>query len=428
MKSENIYKDFGISDEIFELGERAGKEVYTYTKRIDTISEINQLKVIRAMQECGVSQACMLATTGYGYDDLGRDKLEQVYAKIFCSEDALVRSQIVCGTHALTIALFGNLLPGDQIFSPTGLPYDTLLSVIGIGDHPATGSLKEYGIGFEYVDLLKDGRFDYDAICAGIGDKTKIIEIQRSRGYSQRKSLSVSEIGSLIAFIRSIKPEVLILVDNCYGEYTEVIEPTEVGADMVVGSLIKNPGGGIANVGGYIAGRNICVKRAAAKLTGPGLEKEVGPSLGNNLSFYQGTFMAPKVTGEAEKSAIFAACVYSILGFNVSPGADEIRHDIIQVIDLETPKRVLSFCNGIQKAGAVDAFVTPKPAPMPGYENEIIMAGGSFIQGSSIELSADAPLREPFSVFFQGGLSYEHGKLGVLKSVQQLYDDGLITL
>lgn len=428
MKSENIYKNFGISDEVFKLGEKTKKEALAYYKRIDKISEINQLKVILAMQECGISESCMLPTTGYGYNDLGRDRLEEVYAKIFGCEDALVRSQIVCGTHALTVALFGNLLPGDEIFSPVGLPYDTLLPVIGIGDNPQRGSLKKYGIGFSYVDLKPDGQFNYEAIKKGINKKTRLIEIQRSRGYTQRKTLSVSEIGELIAFIRKIKADVLILVDNCYGEYTEAMEPTQLGADMAVGSLIKNPGGGIAKVGGYIAGTKDCVCRAASRLTSPGLEKEVGPSLGNNLSFYQGTFLAPKVTAEALKSAVFAALVYSCLGFKVFPAADEIRYDIIQAIELGSVERVISFCKGIQKAGVVDSFVTPEPSEMPGYGSKIIMAGGSFISGSSIELSADAPLRKPFTVFFQGGLTHEHGKLGVLMSVQQLLNDGLIKL
>lgn len=428
MKSENIYKQFDICDAVFKLGREAETEIKKYMEPIEEVSEINELKVIRAMQESGISSECMLETTGYGYNDIGRDKLEEVYARIFGTEDSLVRSQVVCGTHALTLALFGNLFPGDEIFSPVGLPYDTIQSVIGIGKNPARGSLKEYGIGFSYADLLPHEDFDYEAISKGITKKTRLISIQRSRGYARRRSFSVDEIGRLISFIRSLKKDAIILVDNCYGEYTETIEPTEVGADMAVGSLIKNPGGGIAKVGGYIVGSSECVGRAASRLTAPGLEKEVGPSLGNNLSLYQGTFTAPKVTAEAMKGAVFASWIYQYLGFDTSPGYTEKRHDIIEAITLKSKEKLMSFCKGIQSAGAVDSFVTPVPSPMPGYDSEIIMAGGSFISGSSIELSSDGPFREPYTVFFQGGLNYTHAKLGILMSVQQLLNDGLIKL
>lgn len=426
MKSENIYKSFGISDKVYELCEEAEKHIAKRSEEIDRICEYNQLKVIKAMQDSGVSEACMLETTGYGYNDLGRDKLEEVYARIFRTEDALVRSQIICGTHALTVALSGNLRPGDEILSPVGLPYDTIQKVIGISD--TRGSLKEYGISFNYVDLLPDGSFDYDGIRAALNERTKLIEIQRSRGYSDRRTFSVKEIGELISFIKGIKPDVIVMVDNCYGEYTEFTEPSEVGADMVVGSLIKNPGGGIAPVGGYIAGTSECVANAAARLSGPGLEKELGPSLGNNRLFYQGTFLAPNVTKNAMKAAIFAAAIYEKLGFEISPRPDDVRHDIIQAITLGDADKVISFCKGIQAASAVDAFVRPEPSPMPGYDSDIIMADGCFISGSSIELSADGPLREPYTVFYQGGLTYEHGKLGILKSVQSMVDDGLIEL
>ncbi|MCI5791778.1 MAG: methionine gamma-lyase family protein [Lachnospiraceae bacterium] len=426
MKSENIYKSFGISDKVYELCDEAEKHIAKRSEEIDRICEYNQLKVIKAMQDSGVSEACMLETTGYGYNDIGRDKLEEVYAKIFRTEDALVRSQIICGTHALTVALSGNLRPGDEIFSPVGLPYDTIQKVIGISD--TRGSLKEYGISFNYVDILPDGSFDYDGIRAALNERTKLIEIQRSRGYSDRRTFSVKEIGELISFIKGIKPDVIVMVDNCYGEYTEFTEPSEVGADMVVGSLIKNPGGGIAPVGGYIAGTSECVANAAARLSGPGLEKELGPSLGNNRLFYQGTFLAPNVTKNAMKAAIFAAAIYEKLGFEVSPHPDDVRHDIIQAITLGDADKVISFCKGIQAASAVDAFVRPEPSPMPGYDSDIIMADGCFISGSSIELSADGPLREPYTVFYQGGLTYEHGKLGILKSVQSMVDDGLIEL
>jgi len=426
MKSENIYKEFGISDKVYELCEEAEKHIANRSEEIDRICEYNQLKVIKAMQDSGVSEACMLETTGYGYNDLGRDKLEEVYAKIFRTEDALVRSQIICGTHALTVALSGNLRPGDEILSPVGLPYDTIQKVIGISD--TRGSLKEYGISFNYVDLLPDGSFDYDGIRAALNERTKLIEIQRSRGYSDRRTFSVKEISELISFIKGIKPDVIVMVDNCYGEYTELTEPSEVGADMVVGSLIKNPGGGIAPVGGYIAGTSECIANAAARLSGPGLEKELGPSLGNNRLFYQGTFLAPNVTKNAMKAAIFASAIYEKLGFEVSPRPDDVRHDIIQAITLGDADKVISFCKGIQAASAVDAFVRPEPSPMPGYDSDIIMADGCFISGSSIELSADGPLREPYTVFYQGGLTYEHGKLGILKSVQTMVDDGLIEL
>lgn len=428
MKSENIYKDFGISDKLYELSKDAESKVKKYFERIEKISEINQLKVIKAMQESGISQECMSGTTGYGYNDIGRDKLEEVYARIFKTEDALVRSQIVCGTHALTLALFGNLFPGDEIFSPTGLPYDTIRTVIGDETNPVRGSLKEYGVSFNYANLLFDGTFDYEAIKKGINEKTRLVQIQRSRGYSLRKSLSVTEIGELISFIRSIKSDVIILVDNCYGEYTETVEPTEVGADMAVGSLIKNPGGGIAPVGGYITGKSECVGRAAGRLTAPGLEKELGPSLGNNLALYQGTFMAPHITSEATKGAVFAAGIFSDLGFEAFPKASEERHDIIEAINMGSKEKVISFCKGIQMAAAVNSFVNPIPSRMPGYENEIIMAGGSFIAGSSIELSADGPLRKPYTVFFQGGLNYTHSKLGILMSLKQLLSDGYIKL
>lgn len=427
MISENIYTSFGIDERVVELVKKSELKVKYRFESIDEIAEYNTLKVVKAMQDCGVSEACMLETTGYGYNDVGRDRLEEVYAKIFGTEDALVRSQIVCGTHALATALFGNTRPGDEIYSPVGIPYDTLQQVLGIsGD--GRGSLKEYGVSFRYTDLLPDGGFDYDGIRASINDKTRLVEIQRSRGYADRRSFSVDEIGELISFVRSIKKDVIIMIDNCYGEYTELIEPSQVGADMVVGSLIKNPGGGIAPVGGYIAGTHDCVENAAYRLTGPGLGKELGPSLGNNRLLYQGTFLAPQVTAAAEKAAVLLSEVFETLGFKVNPHSDELRHDIIESITLGDPAKVISFCKGIQKAAAVDSFAAPEPAPMPGYDSDIIMAAGCFISGSSIELSADGPLREPYNVFFQGGLSYAHGKLGILMAVQQLLEDRLVTL
>ena len=427
MISENIYKSFGIDERVYKLVNEAEAKVRPAFARIDEISEFNTLKVVKAMQDCGVSEACMLETTGYGYNDIGRDRLEEVYARIFKTEDALVRSQIVCGTHALAVALFGNTRPGDEIYSPVGIPYDTLQSVLGIaGD--GKGSLKEYGVGFKYTELKPDGSFDYKGIKAAINEHTRLVEIQRSRGYADRRTFSVDEIGELISFIRSVKKDVIIMVDNCYGEYTELIEPSEVGADMIVGSLIKNPGGGIAPVGGYIAGTHECVENASYRLTAPGLGKEVGPSLGNNRLLYQGTFLAPQVTAAAEKAAILLSEVFERLGFAVNPKPDELRHDIIENVTLGAPDKVVSFCKGIQKAAAVDCFAAPEPAPMPGYDSDIIMAAGCFISGSSIELSADGPLREPYNVFFQGGLSYAHGKLGIMMAAQQLLEDGLISL
>ena len=424
MKSENIYKGFGICDEVYGYCSRIAESLKPRFEKIDEIAEYNQAKIIRAMQEARVSEACLLETTGYGYNDIGRDTLEAVYAAAFHTEDALVRSQIVCGTHALATALFGNTRPGDAVFSPVGLPYDTHQEVIGL--RPSAGSLKEYGVDFSYVDLLPEGSFDWEGIRAGIRDNTRLVTIQRSRGYSDRHSLSVAEIGELIRFIRSIKPDAVIMVDNCYGEFIETIEPTDVGADMIVGSLIKNPGGGIAPVGGYIAGTRRCVENAAARLTAPGLGKEVGPSLGNSRLLYQGFFMGPHVAASAEKGAIFAANIYEGLGFDVTPDGREPREDIIQAITFHDPQGVISFSKGIQKAAPVDSFVTPEPAPMPGYSDQVIMAAGCFISGSSIELSCDGPLREPYTVYFQGGLTWYHSKFGVMMSLQQMVEDGFV--
>ena len=423
---ENIYKDMGISDEVFTFAQGALNGLKERFEAIDVIAEANQMKVLKALQDCQVSEACMLGTTGYGYNDLGRDRLEEVYAHIFHTEDALVRPQITCGTHALALALMSNLRPGDELLSPVGKPYDTLEKVIGITPHP--GSLAEYGITYRQVDLLSDGSFDYENIGKALNDKTKLVTIQRSKGYQTRPSFSVSQIGELIVFIRKIKPEVLIMVDNCYGEFTEMTEPSDVGADMVVGSLIKNPGGGLAPIGGYIAGKKECIGNAAYRLTSPGLGKEVGASLGVLKDFYQGLFLAPTVAASAEKGAIFAAKLYESLGFEVVPKADEIRHDIIQSVVLRSAERVIAFCQGIQSASPVDSMAMPYPDDMPGYDSKVIMAAGNFISGSSIELSADAPIREPYAVYFQGGLTWPHAKFGILKATQNLYEKGLITL
>lgn len=415
---ENIYRELGITDRVY----RFGKEILNHLKprfdEIDQNAEYNQLKVLKAMQDNKVSEACLLGTTGYGYNDLGRETLEAVYASFFHAEDALVRPQITCGTHALALALMSNLRPGDELLSPVGKPYDTLGEVIGI--RPSKGSLAEYGISYRQVDLLPDGGFDYEKIKNAINEKTRLVTIQRSKGYQTRPTLSVSRIGKLITFIKGMKPDVICMVDNCYGEFVERKEPTDVGADMVVGSLIKNPGGGLAPIGGYIAGKKSCVENAAYRLTSPGLGKEVGASLGILRDFYHGLFLAPTVTAGALKGAVFAANIYERLGFKVVPDSTESRHDIIQAVEFGTAEGVIAFCKGIQAAAPVDSFVIPEPWDMPGYDSQVIMAAGAFIQGASIELSCDAPMREPYTVYLQGGLTYESGKLGILLAAQEL--------
>lgn len=422
----NIYKDFGIDDKVAEFSENILKELKPRFDSIDELADINQLKVIAAMQKNNVSEACMLGTTGYGYNDLGRDTLEKVYADIFHTEDALVRAQITCGTHALALALMSNLRPGDELLAPAGKPYDTLEEVIGIRE--SRGSLKEYGISYRQVDLLNNKDFDYEGIKNAINEKTKLVAIQRSKGYQTRPSFSVDQIGELISFIRGIKPEVIIMVDNCYGEFTEEKEPSDVGADMVVGSLIKNPGGGLAPLGGYICGKKECVENAAYRLTSPGLGKEVGASLGVLKDFYQGLFLSPTVVASALKGAIFAANVYERLGFFVIPDSKEERHDIIQAVTFNDKDKMIAFCQGIQSASPVDSFVNPEPWAMPGYDSDVIMAAGAFISGSSIELSADGPVKEPYSVYFQGGLTFPHVKFGIIKTIQTLFERNLITL
>lgn len=429
---QTLYQTMGISGSVYRFGETILDSLQERFQAIDKTAEYNQLKVVRAMQESKVSEACLLGTTGYGYNDLGRDTLEEVYAGIFHTEDALVRPQITCGTHALALALMSNLRPGDILFSPVGKPYDTLEEVIGIresfADGRSSGSLKEYGIGYRQVDLLSDGAFDYPAIKTVLQQEKalRLVTIQRSKGYQTRPTLSVARIGELIAFIKSLRPDVLCMVDNCYGEFVEETEPSDVGADMVVGSLIKNPGGGLAPIGGYIAGTKACIQNAAFRLTSPGLGKEVGASLGVLSSFYQGLFLAPTVTAGALKGAIFAANIYEKLGFDVIPGSTESRHDIIQAVTFGTPEAVIAFCRGIQAAAPVDSFVTPEPWDMPGYDNQVIMAAGAFVSGSSIELSADAPITAPYAVYFQGGLTWQHAKFGILKTLQSLLDCGII--
>ena len=416
----------GISKEVYDFGNEILSVLKERFEKIDEVAEYNQMKVLNAMQECKVSDIHFAATTGYGYNDLGRDTLEEVYAKVFHTEDALVRPQIVSGTHALAVALSSQLRPGDELLSPVGKPYDTLEEVIGIRE--SVGSLAEFGVTYRQVDLLEDGSFDWENIRKSINEKTKMVTIQRSKGYQTRPTLSVGRIEELIKFVKDIKPDVICMVDNCYGEFVETIEPTDVGADMCVGSLIKNPGGGLAPTGGYIVGKKECIERAAARLTSPGLGKEVGASLGVISSFYQGFFLAPTVTAGALKGAIFAANVYEKLGYGVVPNGSESRHDIIQAITFGTPEGVIEFCRGIQAAAPVDSFVVPEPWAMPGYDSDVIMAAGAFVQGSSIELSADAPIKPPYAVYFQGGLTWNHAKLGILMSLQKLVEAKIVTL
>lgn len=421
-----MYRNMGICDEVYDYCDNIIKSLHDRFEEIDKNAEYNQMKVIKAMQDNKVAEMHLSGTSGYGYNDDGRDTLEKVYSDIFKTEDALVRPQIICGTHALNVALSSNLRPGDELLSPVGKPYDTMDEIIGI--RQSKGSLAEYGITYAQVDLLENGDFDYEGIKNAINDRTKLVTIQRSKGYASRPTLSVERIGELISFIKGIKPDVICMVDNCYGEFVERIEPSEVGADMIVGSLIKNPGGGLAPCGGYIAGRKECVEQAAYRLSSPGLGKEVGATLGVNQSFYQGLFLSPVVVAGALKGAIFAANVYEKSGFVVRPNGTEPRYDIIQAVELGSAEGLLAFCKGIQAAAPVDSFVTPEPWPMPGYDSDVIMAAGAFVQGSSIELSADGPLKEPYSVFFQGGLTWYHAKLGIMMSVQKMYEKELIKL
>ena len=420
------YEQMGLSREVCRRGEAVLETLRDRFDAIDRTAEANQAKVLLAMQKNRVGANHFAATTGYGYDDDGRDRLERVYADVFHTEAALVRPQITCGTHALTVALSANLLPGDALLSPVGLPYDTLQEVIGI--RPSLCSLAEYGVRYRQADLKSDGSFDYDAIRAAITPKTRLVTIQRSKGYATRPSFSVAQIGELIAFCKKIKPDVVCMVDNCYGEFVDLVEPSDVGADMVVGSLIKNPGGGLAPIGGYICGTRACVDRCAYRLSAPGLGQEVGANLGILPAFYQGFFLAPTVVAGALKGAVFAASLYEGLGFRCVPSASEARSDIIQAVELGSEEAMCAFCAGIQAAAPVDSFAAPIPGDMPGYDSQVIMAAGAFVQGSSIELSADGPIRPPYAVYFQGGLTWNHAKLGVLLSLQKLADKGLAKL
>lgn len=424
--NREIYNSLGISDKVLDFGESVLASLKPRFDSVDDTAEYNQAKVIKAMQDNRVSAACLAGTTGYGHDDIGRDTLERVYASCFHTEAALVRPHITCGTHALAVALSANLLPGDELLSPVGRPYDTLEEVIGIRESAC--SLKEYGVSYRQVDLLPDGTFDYDNIAKAINEKTKLVTIQRSKGYQMRPSFSVKQIGELIAFVKKIKPGLTVMVDNCYGEFVEELEPSDVGADMIVGSLIKNPGGGLAPIGGYIAGTQKCIDRCHYRLSAPGIGQDVGASLSVMTALYQGFFLSPTVVAGALKGAIFAANIYEKLGFHVLPDGKEERHDIIQSVELGSKEAMEAFCCGIQAAAPVDSYVTPVPAPIPGYDDDVIMAAGAFVQGSSIELSADGPIRPPYAVYFQGGLTWNHAKLGILMSLQKLYEKGLVDL
>lgn len=426
MDTQKIYHEMGISSAVLAFCCSAEEKLKPRFAAIDAIAEYNQAKVVAAMQKNRVSAECFAASTGYGYNDIGREALEKVYADTFHTEAALVRPQITCGTHALAVALSANLLPGDELLAISGKPYDTLEEVIGIRESPC--SLKEYGVSYAQVDLLPDGGFDFPAIERALNDKTKLIHIQRSKGYCPRPTISVDAIGEAVAFCKKLRPDVVIMVDNCYGEFVEANEPSDFGADMIVGSLIKNPGGGLAPIGGYICGTQQCVDRCAYRLSAPGLGQEVGANLGLMPALYQGFFLAPNVVSGAVKGAVFVAACYEKLGFTVVPSSKETRHDIIQCVELGSAEGMVAFCKGIQAAAAVDSYVDPVPAPMPGYDSDVIMAAGAFVQGSSIELSADGPVREPYAVYYQGGLTWYHAKLGVLLSLQKMLDAGLITL
>lgn len=426
MKYEMYSEAFGISEDVCIFAEEVLSGLQDRFTEADGMAEKCQMKVLSAFKRAKVSDAHFTGTTGYGYDDIGRDALEAVYADIFKAEDALVRPQIVSGTHAINLALSGNLRPGDELLSPAGSLYDTMDQIIGIRDCP--GSLKEYGISYRQVDLLPDNSFDYEGIRAALNEKTRLVTIQRSRGYSSRPSFTIEKIEELIRFIKDIKPDVTVMVDNCYGEFVEDREPVEAGADMVVGSLIKNPGGSLAPCGGYIAGTKKCVENAAYRLTSPGLGKETGATLFSMKSFFQGLFMAPAVVSSALKGALFAAACYEKLGFRTFPSSTDKRTDIIQAVELKSPEALLKFCEGIQSASPVDSFVTPVADDMPGYESKVVMAAGAFVQGASIELSADGPMREPYNVYFQGGITWPHVKAGIMNTIQKLKDAGIIKL
>ena len=423
---KDYYTSLHIDERVFDYCQKIEDSLKDRFAAIDAICEINQMKVIKAMQDNRLAEAHFAGSSGYGYTDDGRDALERIYADVFHTEDALVRSQITCGTHAICTALFGNLRPGDELLAISGKPYDTMDEIIGL--RPSPGSLAEYGVTYAQVDLTPEGEFDFEGIRNAINEHTKLVEIQRSKGYAVRPTLSCEKIGEVITFVKSIRPDIICMVDNCYGEFVQDKEPTDYGADLIAGSLIKNPGGGLAPIGGYIAGKKECVENAAFRLTSPGLGKEVGASLGVLRDFYHGLFLAPTVTASALKGAILAANIYERLGFHVVPDGSESRHDIIQAVEFGTPEGVIAFCKGIQAAAPVDSFVTPEPWDMPGYDSQVIMAAGAFVSGSSIELSADGPIKPPYAVYFQGGLTAPHAIFGIMKTLQYIVDEGLAKL
>ena len=418
MIQQEILTALGIPAAVYDFCHTRELALKEQFERIDSIAEANQAKVLAAFQKHRVSENHFETSTGYGYNDLGRDTLEAVYADIFGTEDAIVRPQLICGTHALSTALFGCLRYGDGLMYATGEPYDTLQGVIGI--RPELGSLAEHGVTYTQADLKADGTPDLEGIVAAIRPETKLVGIQRSKGYLVRHTLSVEEIGSIIKAVKAVRPDIICMVDNCYGEFTEVIEPTNVGADLCVGSLIKNLGGGLAPIGGYIVGRKDLIERCAVRMTAPGLGKEQGPTLGVNRSLYQGLFQSPTVVAAAVKTAVFAAKLFRDLGYEVYPEAEEVRHDIVQTVTFGAPEPLEKFCQGIQAAAPVDSYVTPVAWDMPGYDSPVIMAAGNFISGATIELSADAPMREPYVAYFQGALTWEHGKIGMMKTVAQM--------
>lgn len=420
-----LKKDFGISDKILSLIDKSENEISNYFRELDDIMTYNQYKVLAAFQKNGIKDMHFSWNTGYGYDDPGRDAIERVYSDIFHTEASLVRPIIVNGTHALTLTLMGILRPGDELIYCTGAPYDTLEEVIGIRGE-GKGSLKEYGITYKQVELTSDGNIDFDALKEAISDRTKMITLQRATGYGWRKAIKIEEIEEWVKFVKNINPEIICMADNCYGEFLHVKEPTDVGVDVMAGSLIKNPGGGLALTGGYITGRKDLIEKVSYRMTSPGIGGECGLMFGQTRSMLQGLFIAPKTINGAVKGAVLCAKAFELLGFDVCPKAEETRSDIIQAVKLGSAEGVIAFCKGIQAAAPVDSHVSPEPWDMPGYEDPVIMAAGAFVQGSSIELSADGPIRPPYIVYFQGGLTYEHSKFGVIKALQEMYNQGII--
>ena len=415
-----MYEQFGIKKEILELSKEVEKEIQIQFEKVEEIKEINSLKVLNAFQKCGLSEMHLHSSTGYGIDEVGRNKIEEIYAKIFNTEDALVRSQLISGTHALAVTLFGLLRPGDTMLSISGAPYDTLQTIIGISKEQSKSSLKEFGVKYEQIELINDD-FDIEKIQERVSQNDiKLIEIQRSKGYSTRKSLTINKIEKAIKAIREVNKNVIIMVDNCYGEFVEEKEPTDVGADIIVGSLMKNLGAGIATSGAYIAGKKDLIELCAERLTAPGVGKEIGPSLNQNTSFIKGLFFAPSVVASAVKTAIFASRILEKLGYNVNPKYNEPRADIVQTIELRDDEKLIKFCQGIQMGSPIDSNVIPEPSGMAGYDDKVIMAAGTFTEGSTIELSCDGPIREPYIAYMQGGLTYEYGKFGILKALSVL--------